>query len=118
MLQLRAWERQNVRLVGQPRCFARYLQLDIKTMTLETYETLVTGATSGIGDAVVRALCERGVNVLAVGRRGDRLAKLASQTGCEVRSVTADMDSVKPLGEAEEWDIVVNNAGQLHGFKG
>ena len=89
-------------------------------MTFETYRNaLVTGATSGIGDAVVRALCERDVNVLAVGRRGDRLAQLASQTGCEVRSVDlTEMDAVRALGEAKEWDIVVNNAGVLHGFEG
>ena len=52
--------------------------------------------------------------VVAIG-----LAKLASQTGCEVQSVDlTDMDSVRALGEAEEWDIVVNNAGVLHGFEG
>ena len=46
-------------------------------MALEDYKTaLVTGASSGIGAAVVRALGARGLTVHAAARRGERLEEL------------------------------------------
>jgi len=39
---------------------------------------LITGAGSGVGEAVARALALRGYRVALVGRRADRLAKIAS----------------------------------------
>ena len=39
---------------------------------------LVTGASSGIGEATSRALADRGAAVAAVARRRDRLEKLAA----------------------------------------
>ena len=47
------------------------------------YKTaLVTGASSGIGAACVKGLRDRGLEVLALARREDRLAELAEATGC------------------------------------
>ena len=52
------------------------MTLDAKTVAL------VTGASSGIGEATVRALRERGVIVHAAARRLERLKKLQEETGC------------------------------------
>lgn len=45
---------------------------------------IVTGASSGIGEAVARQAVARGWHVLAVARRAERLEALAADIGCEV----------------------------------
>ncbi len=82
-------------------------------MALEDYKTaLVTGASSGIGLAVVTALRARGLTVTAVARRAERLEALAQETGCtplvlDLRDTEALYDALGGL----EVDILVNNAG-------
>lgn len=74
---------------------------------------LVTGATTGIGAATVRALRADGFDVIATGRRADRLEKLAGETGC--RFIAGDLtndDDVAAIAEfAGDVDVLVNNAG-------
>lgn len=82
---------------------------------------LVTGASSGIGAATVRAMRAAGWDVLATARRADRLAELAEQTGALVHpaDVTSDEDVAALVAFAEQTgglDGVVNNAGGAYGL--
>lgn len=80
---------------------------------------MVTGASSGIGLATVQRLTVDGWSVLAVARRGDRLAELAAQTGCQVvvADVTDDADVARLAREAGPCDALVNNAGGALGME-
>ncbi len=88
-------------------------------MALADYKTaLVTGASSGIGAAVVTALSARGLTVTAAARREERLEALAEETGCV--PVVLDLRDTKALYDALgglEVDILVNNAGLGRGFE-
>ena len=77
---------------------------------------LVTGASSGIGRAVVVELRRRGLAVMAVARREDRLRRLAEETGAAYHAVSVDTPrgcaeaveaTVAALGPVE---VLVNNA--------
>ena len=75
-------------------------------------KVLVTGASSGIGEATARALRSRGVKVYAAARRLDRLEKLAGETGCiPVQLDVRDREAVMTFGKEQPVDILVNNAG-------
>ena len=82
------------------------------------YETvLVTGASSGIGAAVVRALAAAGLTVHAVARRADRLADLAEKTGCQAHAFDAtDTAALTRLLDGLAIDILVNNVATGLGF--
>jgi short-subunit dehydrogenase len=82
---------------------------------------LITGASSGIGRAFALRLGAAGYDLVAVGRRRDRLDELAAALPeVEVRSVVADLgtdagvEAVAELCEAEELTMLVNNAGVAH----
>lgn len=60
--------------------------------------TLVTGASSGIGEAFARALADRGSNLVLVARRADRLDALAREirsqyAGVEVHTLPFDLST-------------------------
>ena len=82
-------------------------------MPMSDYKTaLVTGASSGIGAAVVERLCREGMQVHALARRADALNGLAERTGCVAHALdVTDLPGITALCERVPFDILVNNAG-------
>ncbi len=81
---------------------------------------LVTGATSGIGEATVREFAGAGWHVVATGRRADRLATLAGQLGRDQVTTSAfDVTDAAARDAAVATfppiDLLVNNAGLARG---
>ncbi|GAA3589620.1 SDR family NAD(P)-dependent oxidoreductase [Klugiella xanthotipulae] len=79
-------------------------------------QVVVTGASSGIGEATVRLFRERGWSVIGVARRADRLARLAAETGAHV--IVADLTREEDIRRMTEGIIalggataLINNAG-------
>ena len=77
---------------------------------------LVTGASSGIGEAMARQLAGAGVEVIAVARREERLQSLAGRMPRgSIEVLPADLTKKKGLAlvaeRARDVDLLVNNAG-------
>ena len=82
-------------------------------MSFSDYRTaLVTGASSGIGAAVVERLRREGLEVHAVARSAGALQDLAARTGCVPHAVdVTERAALARLCGDVEFDILVNNAG-------
>jgi NADP-dependent 3-hydroxy acid dehydrogenase YdfG len=80
---------------------------------------LVTGASSGIGAATVRALAAAGFDVVAAARRLERCEQLARDVGGRAfRLDVTDPDSVAEIAEAlPEVSALINNAGGALGLE-
>lgn len=90
---------------------------------------LVTGATSGIGEATARAFAEKGYRIIITGRRAERLTALKGELeerfGAEVLAINFDVREKEQCELAIEAlpvefakiDILVNNAGLASGLE-
>ena len=90
---------------------------------LKGQTALVTGASSGLGEAFARLLAERGANVIIAARRRDKLEalekELEERRGVDVQVIEIDLS--EPGGPEKLWnetegagrrvDVLVNNAG-------
>jgi NADP-dependent 3-hydroxy acid dehydrogenase YdfG len=82
---------------------------------------LVTGASSGIGEATAVALSGLGAAIALVARRGDRLRELAGRIGDGALVIEADITQAdqargaveRTVSELGRLDTLVNNAGVM-----
>jgi len=95
-------------------------------MTPTSQHVLITGATSGIGEATAVLLASHGFKLILCGRREERLQalsnKLVAQTEVktlvfDVRDKAAVKKSISSLPDAwKNIDVLVNCAGNAHGL--
>jgi NADP-dependent 3-hydroxy acid dehydrogenase YdfG len=80
---------------------------------------LVTGASSGIGAATVRALAAAGFSTVSAARRVERCEELAQEVGGRaLRLDVTDPDSVRSLAaELGEVSVIVHSAGGALGLE-
>jgi NADP-dependent 3-hydroxy acid dehydrogenase YdfG len=91
----------------------------MKMQDLNGKVAVITGASSGIGQAAARLLAAEGVHVILVARRQERLAALAEELGAAATVVQADVaDSAQVQALFEQvrvrfggLDLLFNNAG-------
>ncbi|SCY91406.1 short chain dehydrogenase [Paracoccus tibetensis] len=84
--------------------------------SLEGRTALVTGANTGIGQAIAVALAQAGAEVIASGRRDCHetlalMGQVSKKTGRSLRLDFADPMAAREVFASERIDILVNNAG-------
>jgi 3-hydroxy acid dehydrogenase / malonic semialdehyde reductase len=87
---------------------------------------LITGATSGIGEATARLLAINSFKLILCGRRIDRLDNLNKELSkvTEIRTLSFDVRDKNAVHKAilsldDDWkkiDVLINNAGNAHGL--
>ncbi len=85
----------------------------------------VTGATAGFGQAIARRFVHEGHQVIAVGRRTDRLSTLHAELGSALFPLTLDVSNRADVSKVLEKlptdfqaiDVLVNNAGLALGLE-
>ena len=93
------------------------------TKRLDGTVALVTGASSGIGEATAAVLAAEGAAVALVARRRDRLEALAERIGGDTKTLVIEADITDlaqaqdavatMVGELGRLDTLVNNAGVM-----
>ena len=88
---------------------------------------LITGASSGIGEACARRLAQEGANLILWARREQRLKDMRSEMsrlGVEIITAAVDVRDRERVNAESEWlsatdnvpDVLINNAGLARGF--
>ncbi|MFE9578905.1 SDR family NAD(P)-dependent oxidoreductase [Nocardia sp. NPDC006044] len=85
---------------------------------MSTRTAVVTGASSGIGEATARELAKQGYHVYVGARRLDRLQRVADEIGGTALEldVTSDESVASFTAAIERADVLVNNAGGAKGL--
>ncbi len=83
----------------------------MKMQDLSGKVAVVTGASSGIGEAAARLLVAEGVRVVLVARRRERIEALAAELGPDAVAVAADV--ADPAQVATVFDLVRERFGGL-----
>lgn len=86
---------------------------------------LITGATSGIGEACARKFAEGGYRIIITGRRADKLESLKASLDTDVLALCFDVRDREAATRAmnelpQEWqviDVLINNAGLAQGLE-
>lgn len=89
---------------------------------------LITGATSGIGEACARKFAEGGYNLILTARRAEKLAAIKAELeadGAKVKTLVFDVQDAEAAKAAvdslePEWktiDVLINNAGLALGLE-
>ena len=97
----------------------------VSSDAVDSRVAIVTGASSGIGEATARLLGQNGVDVALVARRRDRIEAVASEivaAGGQALPVTADLSEPRApwrivdavLESRGRLDVIVNNAAALY----
>lgn len=90
-------------------------------MTYKNKIVLLSGASSGIGEALALALGQRGAKLVLVARRKELLKNVAKRSQAECLILPADLSKpqaarqvvAKALKKFKRLDILINNAGML-----
>jgi len=90
---------------------------------------LITGATSGIGEACAHLFAQQGYHLILVGRRSERLEKISRQLedkyAIETKTLVADVREKESISSAlntlsDHWkkvNVLINNAGLSQGLE-
>jgi len=89
-------------------------------MEIKNAVVLITGASSGIGEATARAVVQAGARAVLLARRQDRLDDLANELGNGVLALPCDVTNPVEVQKAVQIaqerygriDVLINNAGQ------
>ena len=80
---------------------------------------IITGASSGLGEAAARLLVAEGVNVVLAARRGERMDALVEELGDKATAIAADVGEREQIAALFDQvrqrfgglNLLVNNAG-------
>ncbi|WP_009632967.1 SDR family oxidoreductase [Synechocystis sp. PCC 7509] len=89
-------------------------------ISLQNQTVLITGASSGIGEACARVFAEAGAKLILVARRKERLEELAKELSHTLVHCLAldvcDRTAVESVSTVSAVDILINNAGLSRGL--